>query len=65
MKNFFAKQKCSGATVTTLLTLCKLAGNMFLLNNTFLCLASFCSYRLYEVGPMAGPKFMELLKHKK
>ena len=30
-----------------------LAGNLFLLSNIFLCLAGFCAYRLYEIGPWA------------
>ena len=28
-----------------------LAGNLFLLSNTILCLPSFCAYRFYEIEP--------------
>ena len=27
-----------------------LAGNLFLISNTFLCLSHLCAYRLYEIG---------------
>ena len=49
LANFYAKQTIGSATFTNM-HYWLLAGYQFLLSNIFLCLASFCAYRLYEIG---------------
>ena len=49
LTKLFAKQTLSWAPVTTMIVI--LAGNLFLLSNTILCLPSFCAYRFYEIEP--------------
>ncbi len=52
LANFFAKQKTNLGTSHNNVKLHGiLAGYLFLLSNIFLCLASFCAYRLHEIGP--------------
>ena len=46
LKNFLVKQKLSWHQSQLCNVNVVLAGNLFLLSNTFLCLASFCAYRL-------------------
>ena len=51
LKNFFPKRKLGGVPATTIQTLCDLAGDLFLLSRTLLCLAKLTDYWLYGMEP--------------
>ncbi len=56
LANLFAKQELSEAPVATMYGHDMLFGNLSLLSRIFLCLASKCTYRVYEIGPCLPEK---------